>query len=68
MKHEPMRPRGLKHPSGQPIFRKQFGVISRTRVPCDEPLTPGLRRDRQTYAVGFTAKIESDWSDDEYGD
>lgn len=39
----------------KPIRRPHYGIISRTSVPFDQPLTPGLRRPINTQAIGFTA-------------
>jgi len=52
------------HPSGRPIDRRRVKQLGFTRRPNDEPLTPGLRKGVQTYAVGFRASIAAD-DDDE---
>jgi len=38
----------------KPIRRSSYGIISRTNVPFDEPLSPGLRKSANTQAIGFT--------------
>lgn len=49
------KPKGA-HPSGRPIIERRIVSPGWARVPRDEPLTPGLRKQRtDTYAVGFTA-------------
>lgn len=53
------------HPSGRPIHRRQVKAVGFTRRPPDEPLTPGLQRGRQTYAIGFTSRLVSDEDADE---
>lgn len=57
----PERP---QHPSGRPIRRNQVKGLGFTRRPFDGPLSPGLQKERQTYAVGFTARIAAE-DDDE---
>lgn len=53
--------RKIRHPSERPIRKddreRRLGF---TRRPFDEPLTPGLRRDVMTNAIGFTAHFPSD--------
>jgi len=49
-----------QHPSGRPIRDGRVKMLGFRRLPNDEPLTPGLRRGGQTYAVGFTARISAD--------
>lgn len=58
-------PERKPHPSGRPIIRHPVKMLGLTRRPFDGPLTPGLQRDRQTYAVGFTARIPAADDDDE---
>lgn len=41
-------------PKPKPIRRSALGITSRTNVPYDEPLTPGLRRPPPVNAIGFT--------------
>lgn len=48
-------PKRPSHPSGRPVRRR---IIPKDRrpvlnVPQDEPLTPGLRHDRNVEAIGF---------------
>lgn len=58
VKHEPMqRPKGRPHPSGRPVRGEPYSDLQIERPLKGEPLTLGLRRDRQVYAVGFTAQI-----------
>lgn len=52
-----MAERRPSHPSGRPIRRNDVKTLGFTRRPFDGPLPPGLQKDRQTYAVGFTARI-----------
>ena len=50
-----------KHPSERPIRpRVVKSASSYTRLPHDEPLTPGLRRVNKTNAIDFTARIGID--------
>lgn len=51
---EPLR---QQHPSGRPVATSRWGVKTEHRIPNKEPLVPGLRRQHDTYAVGFTASI-----------
>jgi hypothetical protein len=44
----------------KPIQRPRYGIVSRTNVPFDEPLTPGLRKTAAATAIGFL----HDWRDD----
>jgi hypothetical protein len=46
-----------RHPSGRPILYEREISQSFRRLPPDEPLTPGLRSGRQTYAIGFRASL-----------
>jgi hypothetical protein len=46
-----------RHPSGRPFRDRRIKELGFTRRPFDEPLTPGLQRRRQTFAVGFTADL-----------
>lgn len=41
------------HPSGRPKERNNFRALGFRRLPPDEPLTPGLRRLREHYEIGF---------------
>lgn len=53
-----LQPKGRAHPSGRPVITDVSPVtLPIVRTTPDEPLTPGLRRNRQTYAIGFTAQI-----------
>lgn len=52
------------HPSGRPIRKQNIRALGFNRRPYDEPLTPGLRREEKTNAIGFTARIVSE-DDDE---
>ena len=47
-----------KHPSGRPI-RNRLVKDSPYRSPPREPLTPGLRRNEPTEAIGFTCDLLS---------
>lgn len=59
--HEPMRPKGRAHPSGAPVRRDKIGVRSIWRVPDDGYVIPRLQPGRrETYAIGFTARICAD--------
>jgi hypothetical protein len=44
-------------PKPRPIRRTAFGITSRTNVPYDQPLTPGLRKQTPANAIGFTADL-----------
>lgn len=49
----------------KPIRRTAFGITSRTNVPYDQPLTPGLRKQVNVSAIGFTHDLglaeQSEW-------
>ena len=47
------------HPSGRPIRKEFVKRLSFSRVPYNEPLTPGLRKPQPTNAIGFTAELFS---------
>ena len=47
-----------KHPSGRPI-RDRHIKASPYRSAPDEPITPGLRRQKGTKAIGFTVDLLS---------
>lgn len=56
--------RRVRHPSERPIRRD--AVVKRggfTRVPYDQPLTPGLRRSSSTQAIGFLARLSEETED-----
>jgi len=55
----------MGHPSGRPVIEEKRGVVSRAKVPDAEPLTPELRRQELPEAIGFTAGLVFDDSDDE---
>lgn len=62
--HKPIRAHLPRHPSGRPRDKKDIGRYSQPRLPPDEPLTPGLRKDTQTEAIGFVHQFpESDYDD-----
>jgi hypothetical protein len=57
-----------KHYKARPITQEKRGIVSKPRVPHDEPLTPGLRKDCFTDAIGFvdfsvTDTDDGDWDD-----
>lgn len=53
-----------QHPSGRPIRYERPKRLGFTRVPDDEPLTPGLRKRRyDTNAIGFTARLNDEFDD-----
>jgi hypothetical protein len=48
----------LPHPSGYPVKILISKGLSIPRVPYNEPLTPGLRRNKvDTTAIGFTHNL-----------
>ncbi len=48
-----------------PKDRSAWGHTSKPRPPNDEPLTPGLRKDINTEAIGFVHHFsESEYEDD----
>lgn len=54
-----------RRPSEQPIHRDDYRRLPIARLISNEPLTPGLRRDRQkTEVIGFTANLSRDDLDD----
>lgn len=66
---KPFKPKGLRHPSGRPIRESKRGVVSRPRFIESEPLTPGLRKEEGTEAIGFLVDIlPGDQTDDEEDD
>lgn len=53
-----------KHPSGRPHRSDEKRGWTYPRVPDAGPKTPGLKRENQLRAVGFTAGVgstEMDW-------
>lgn len=59
-KHKPISPPAFRHPSGKPDRSDKYGVTSCPRRPHDEPLSPGLKRNRRTEAVGFVHEFNRD--------
>lgn len=57
MKHEPIRPKWLPNQNSRPINKSQAGPTTIYRVPTTGFLSPGLQRDRNTTAIGFTASL-----------
>ena len=51
------------HPSGKPIRYSEYKRLPITRVPFNGPLTPDLRQQYQTNAIGFTAKLSEEFDD-----
>jgi hypothetical protein len=43
-----------------PVRARRCGITTATREPHAAPLTPGLRKENQTYAIGFTARLSAD--------
>jgi hypothetical protein len=56
--------RKVRHPSERPIRRESERKLGYTRRPFDEPLTPGLRRESNTNAIGFLANLSTEETDD----
>lgn len=54
-----------QHPSGRPIRRPRYVNLPIRRVPFDGPLTPGLRTDFNTTAIGFHVDQPEDGFDDD---
>ena len=62
--HKPIRAHLPKHPSGQPIASYRIKRYTSPRPVQDEPLTPGLRKDCCTEAIGFGHEFpSSDYED-----
>lgn len=60
--HEPLRPKGVAY-SPRPIRDERRGTETYQRVPFEGPLTPRLRQDGLTHAIGFTAHIGGKWEE-----
>jgi hypothetical protein len=66
MKFEPMRAKGFRHPSGRPLRKSQYGIISRPKNIPDDPLTPGLRQNERTEAIGFMTDFPLDEDEEDF--
>lgn len=51
------------HPSGRPIRRRPYGIVSRENPPRTEPLTPRLQEKNNPNAIGFWTKAYQDEDD-----
>ena len=66
MRHRPIQPPIMRHPSGRPLKSAKRGVTSRPRHANEEPLTPGLRTVELPEAIGFVTDFSEYTDDDEY--
>lgn len=64
-KFEPMRAKGFQPPSGRPLRKSKRGITSTPKNISDEPLTPGLRQNERTEAIGFLTDFPREDDDDE---
>jgi hypothetical protein len=62
-KHEPMQARFAPHPSGRPRRVTERRGRGYWNAPNVGPVTPSLRRDGLTHAIGFTAHIGGKWEE-----
>jgi hypothetical protein len=49
-----------RHPSERPVRRDDVRRLGFTRRPHEEPLSPGLRRQSSTQAIGFMASLSEE--------
>lgn len=60
-----MRAKGFQPPSGRPLRKPKRGITSTPKHISDEPLTPGLRLNDRTEAIGFMTDFPVDDDDEE---
>jgi hypothetical protein len=48
----------------KPVIQEKRGIVSKPRVPHDEPLTPGLRKAETQDAIGFVHEFNVTDTDD----
>lgn len=65
MSWQPMRAKGFLPPSGRPLRKSKRGVVSSPKHIPEEPLTPCLRLNERTEAIGFMTDFPLEDDDEE---